>query len=83
MQHDSNINDCQFDFYGQLLASGDSNGFIQISKVDNDPNADEQVHVANFFQAHEGPVWQVAWAHPKYENVLASCGYDKRVRVWK
>jgi protein transport protein SEC13 len=25
---------------------------------------------------HEGPVWQVAWAHPKFGNILASCGYD-------
>lgn len=25
----------------------------------------------------------MAWAHPKYENVLASCGYDRYVKVWK
>uniref|UniRef100_A0A0R3R780 Protein SEC13 homolog n=1 Tax=Brugia timori TaxID=42155 RepID=A0A0R3R780_9BILA len=32
---------------------------------------------------HTGPVWQVSWAHPKFDNVLASCSYDKRVIVWK
>lgn len=32
---------------------------------------------------HEGPVWQVAWAHPKFGSLLASCSYDGRVLVWK
>lgn len=32
---------------------------------------------------HEGPVWQVAWAHPKFGALLASCSYDGRVIVWK
>lgn len=30
---------------------------------------------------HEGPVWQVAWAHPSYGTLLASCGYDRRVLI--
>lgn len=32
---------------------------------------------------HEGPVWQVAWAHPTYGNILASCSYDRKVIIWK
>lgn len=32
---------------------------------------------------HEGPVWQVAWAHPMYGNILASCSYDRKVIIWK
>ncbi len=32
---------------------------------------------------HAGPAWQVAWAHPKYESVLATCGYDKKIKIWK
>jgi protein transport protein SEC13 len=28
-------------------------------------------------------VWQVAWAHPKFGAVLASCSYDRKVIVWK
>ena len=33
--------------------------------------------------SHEGPVWQIAWAHPMYGNLLASCGYDRKVIIWK
>ena len=32
---------------------------------------------------HEGPAWQVCWAHPKYESVIATCGYDKKINIWK
>ena len=47
---------------------------------------------------HEGPVWQVAWAHPRWTkqnfkmqakalrrfgNILASCSYDRRVLIWQ
>ena len=28
-------------------------------------------------------MWQVAWAHPKYGNILASCSYDGKVIIWK
>lgn len=34
-------------------------------------------------RGHEGPVWQVAWAHPKFGNILASCSYDGKVFVWR
>lgn len=35
------------------------------------------------FFSHEGPVWQIAWAHPMYGSILASCGYDRKVIIWK
>ena len=34
-------------------------------------------------KSHTGPVWQVAWAHPKYGHILASCSYDGKVLIWK
>ena len=33
--------------------------------------------------SHSGPAWQVQWAHPKYENVIATCGFDGYVNIWK
>lgn len=32
---------------------------------------------------HDGAVWSVAWAHPKYGNILASAGYDGKVFIWR
>lgn len=28
-------------------------------------------------------MWQVAWAHPKFGSILASCSYDRKVIIWK
>ena len=36
-----------------------------------------------YFYSHVGPVWQIQWAHPKYENLLATSGYDKKIKIWK
>ena len=33
------------------------------------------------YNRHEGPVWQVSWAHPKYGSILASCSYDRKVSL--
>lgn len=33
--------------------------------------------------SHEGAVWSVSWAHPKYGNILASAGYDGKVFIWR
>ena len=30
--------------------------------------------------SHEGPAWQVDWAHPKFGSILASCSYDRKVK---
>ena len=78
-QHEESINDVQFDYYGTQIASCDSNGFLQISSVKANGT---QEHIQTF-QAHEGPAWQVVWGHPKFESVIASCGYDNKVKVWR
>ena len=28
-------------------------------------------------------MWQLAWAHPSFGSILASCSYDGRVFIWK
>lgn len=34
-------------------------------------------------RSHEGAVWSVSWAHPKYGNILASASYDGKVFIWR
>ena len=34
-------------------------------------------------QAHESPVWKVQWANPEFGIILASCGFDKCVKIWQ
>lgn len=76
--HGDMVHDAAFDYYGKRLATCSSDRSIKVFEV-----AGEQVtHLADL-NGHEGPVWQVSWAHPKFGSLLASCSFDNRVVVWK
>jgi len=74
--HTDIIHDAQIDYYGKRLATASSDRTIRIFNVDTRTLITE-------LRGHEGPVWQVAWCHPKFGNMLASCGYDRKVIIWK
>jgi protein transport protein SEC13 len=55
-EHTDLIHDAQFDYYGNILATCSSDNSAAIFR--------KQILVQRL-QAHQGPVWQVAWSHPK------------------
>jgi protein transport protein SEC13 len=73
--------DAQLDYYGKRLATCSSDRTIKIFDVINGEPQRQNAGVT--LKAHTGPVWQVAWAHPKYGHILASCSYDGKVFIWK
>jgi protein transport protein SEC13 len=75
-QHTDVVHDSQFDYYGQFVATASSDGSVKIF------NAKDQLLCATL-NGHEGPVWTVAWAHPRFGSVLATASFDKRVLIWK
>ena len=32
---------------------------------------------------HKNSIWQLSWAHPKYGKMIASCGYDTKIFIYK
>lgn len=78
--HEEMIHDAQLDYYGKRLATCSSDRSIRIFDVSSShqPTLTSQIR-----GGHEGPVWQVGWAHPKFGSILASCSYDGRACVWK
>lgn len=76
--HSEMIHDAQLDYYGQKLATASSDRTIKIFEV-----VGEQQNLLAELKGHDGPVWQVAWAHPKFGTLVASCSYDGNVIVWK
>jgi len=76
--HTDLIHDVQIDFYGKTLASASSDRTIQIFEIIKNNH-----RLLCKLTGHRGPVWKVSWAHPTYGRVLASCGYDKQVIIWK
>lgn len=56
---------------------------MQGDQVDEQSVAFLQETEVGIQTAHLGPCWQVAWSHPKFESLVATCGYDRFVKVWK
>jgi len=79
--HEDMIHDAQLDYYGKRLATCSSDRTVKVfDVVDGEPQRSTGGHT---LKGHTGPVWQVAWAHPKYGHILASCSYDGKVLIWK
>lgn len=76
--HGDLIHDTQFDYYGRRLATCSSDGLVRVFSVEQEPAQ----YLADLV-GHQGPVWQIAWAHPKFGNVLASASFDHTVIVWR
>ena len=74
--HEDMVHDCQFDYYSKKLATCSSDRTIKIFDITGDI-----YHCAATLTVHDGPVWQVAWAHPKFGVLLSSCSYDGSVVI--
>ncbi|OCK80254.1 Sec13 protein-like protein [Lepidopterella palustris CBS 459.81] len=76
--HDDMIHDAVLDYYGRRLATCSSDKTIKIFEVEG-----ESHRLTETLKGHEGAVWCVSWAHPKYGNILASASYDGKVFIWR
>lgn len=79
-EHTDMVHDAQLDFFGKTLATCSSDRTIKIFKVTPDT---EQHTLVKELRGHDGPVWKVAWAHPMFGQMLASCSHDAKVMIWK
>lgn len=77
--HDDLIHDAVLDYYGKRLATSSSDKTIKIFEIEGTEN----YKLIETLVGHDGPVWQVAWAHPKFGSILASCSYDGKAIIWK
>jgi protein transport protein SEC13 len=77
--HEDMIHDAQLDYYGKRLATCSSDRTVKVFDVVDGRKSGQ----GETLYGHEGPVWQVAWAHPKFGPILASASYDGKVIIWK
>lgn len=76
--HDDMIHDAVLDYYGRRLATCSSDRTIKIFEIEGETH-----RLTETLKGHDGAVWCVSWAHPKYGNILASAGYDGKVLIWR
>lgn len=75
-QHDDMVHDVQLDYYGSKLATSSSDRTIKVYSL-----IEDTAELSATLLGHEGPVWQVSWAHPKFGVILASCSFDGSVLI--
>ena len=80
-QHEDIVHDAQLDYYGKRLATCSSDRTVRIFDVGGADGS--EYTLVETMRGHSGPVWQVAWAHPKFGSIVASCSYDGKVFVWR
>lgn len=78
-EHNNIIHDAQLDYYGKRLATASSDYNITIFEI----IGENQYNQIERLTGHEGPVWQVSWAHPKFGVILASCSYDRSIIIYR
>lgn len=76
--HEDMIHDAEMDYYGLRLATCSSDNSVKVYDVKNGTHS-----LAADLKGHFGPVWQIAWSHPRFGSLLASCSYDRKVIIWK
>ena len=72
------ICDIETDFYCRKLAVGTSTGKIYIYD-----NINGTITKVSEISAHIGPIFKLSWSHPSFGPILASCGFDKKVNLFK
>ncbi|CAK5081595.1 unnamed protein product [Meloidogyne enterolobii] len=77
--HRDIIHDAQMNYYGTRLATCSSDHLVKIFEI----KANGQSLPIAELTGHDGPVWQVSWAPPKFDNVLASCSHDRKAIIWR
>lgn len=78
-KHEDHIHDVQWDYYARKLATASSDRTIKVWQLQGE--SDYTLNAT--LTGHDGPVWEVAWAHPRWGTVLASCSYDGSVLVYR
>lgn len=76
--HEDMIHDAEVDYYGLRLATCSSDNSVKVYDIKSGAST-----LIDDLKGHFGPVWQIAWSHPKFGNLLASCSYDRKVIIWR
>lgn len=85
------------DYYGKRLATCSSDKTIKLFDIEGDSYKHittllgyvDYLPIAFFAlllkktNSHEGPVWSLSFAHPKFGTILASASFDAQVFIWR
>lgn len=97
VEHADLLHTLAWDHYGMRLCTGSSDQKIKVwdkrGLSDKAPRPEgsplhklgekSELVLNDAWKAHDSSVLKVCWAHPEYGQVLASCSFDRSIRIWE
>ena len=81
--HHDLIHDLSFDYYGNRIATCSSDQYVKVWDKSPVDESHYQWTLSDSWKAHDAAVLKVVWAHPEYGQVMASCSFDRSIRIWE
>jgi nucleoporin SEH1 len=78
--HEDLIHDIAYNYYGKRFVTCSSDQKVKVFDWDDDHG---QWVLNDSWKAHDCSVVKVKWAHPEFGEVIASCSFDRSVRIWE
>ena len=79
--HMGHLKDVVFDHYGRRIATCAADEKARIQIYDQDESGAWITHKT--WPAHEQTINRLAWAHPRFGQILASCSDDTSLKIWE
>eukprot|EP00903_Cladosiphon_okamuranus_P007998 g7717.t1 len=77
------VTDIAYDYCGRRLATVSADAVIKIRDLD-DAGVWCVEDGCEIKSAHQGTLWKVDWAHPRFgKQLIATCSQDRTVKIWE
>ena len=78
-----NIENSCADKTGTFLAASSIEGSIIIFKKKKEKKETQMQKILEIEAAHKNAIWKIKWANPEFGKIFATCGFDKKIKIWK
>ncbi|KAI5816839.1 WD40-repeat-containing domain protein [Pyronema omphalodes] len=77
--HEDLVHDVAYDYYGRRMATVSADQRLKIFDKDDNGEWSKSGEV----KAHDASIVKVIWGPPEHGQILATCSYDRHVRIWE
>ncbi|KAG2184628.1 hypothetical protein INT43_000541 [Umbelopsis isabellina] len=81
--HEDLIHDVSYNYYGKRLVTCSSDQRLKVWDFNETGNGVAKWEVNDSWKAHDCSILKVIWANPEFGQVIASCSFDRQVKIWE
>ncbi|KAH8554635.1 WD40-repeat-containing domain protein [Umbelopsis sp. PMI_123] len=81
--HEDLIHDVAYNYYGKRLVTCSSDQRLKVWDFNESGNGVAQWELNDSWKAHDCSILKVIWANPEFGQVIASCSFDRQVKIWE